>query len=154
MTEEEYRFVQAVAKPFPGSRVLEVGSRNINGTIRPIFQGCEYLGIDLYPGEGVDLVMDAEKMAFPDGFFDGVVSTSTLEHVARIWMACEEMQRVLKRGGWIIVTCCGIAFPQHDYPQDYWRITLATWPVLFPHIKIECAFDLGNNILGMKGFKP
>ena len=41
---------------FTGTRVLEVGSLDINGSVRPIFTDCEYVGLDLGPGPGVDVI--------------------------------------------------------------------------------------------------
>ena len=38
-------------------KVLEIGSLDINGSVRPLFEDAEYyLGIDMQEGPGVDLV--------------------------------------------------------------------------------------------------
>jgi hypothetical protein len=53
------------------SRVLEVGSHDVYGTIRSCFGSVgDYVGIDLSPGPGVDLVLSAHELSlelFPGG---------------------------------------------------------------------------------------
>jgi hypothetical protein len=46
-----------------------------------------------------------------------------LEHDARVWVSVQEFFRVLKPGGYLIVTTRNIGFPFHEYPHDYWRFT-------------------------------
>ena len=62
---------------FIGKRVLEIGSLDINGAVRSYFEDCEYLGIDLVYGKGVDLVMHGADVGAE---FDVVISTEALEH--------------------------------------------------------------------------
>src|SRR5947208_8594501 len=74
-----------------GKRVLEIGSADRNGSLRPIIESyhpSEYVGIDVEPGPGVDRVAEAGQIAqvFGEESFDLVVSTETLEHI-RDWRA-------------------------------------------------------------------
>ena len=63
-----------------GGRILEVGCRNENGTVREHFHNfSEYLGVDWRAGEGVDKVCLAHEMDF-NHKFDVVISASMLEH--------------------------------------------------------------------------
>ena len=42
------------------TRVIELGSLNVNGGLRHLFPPeCDYIGVDLQPGPGVDVVADA-----------------------------------------------------------------------------------------------
>jgi hypothetical protein len=62
------------------NRILEVGSLNVNGSVRDHFSGfTEYVGVDWRPGPCVDVVCLAENMSF-DHTFDVVISASMLEH--------------------------------------------------------------------------
>src|SRR5215510_8838114 len=107
---------------FAGQEVLEVGSLNINGSVRPFFEGAgTYTGIDLREGPDVDLVMNSHDLQFPDESFDLVISTEMLEHDDRFWASLEEMGRVLKKEGLLIITARGNGFMPHEYPHDYWR---------------------------------
>ena len=51
---------------FEGKRVLEIGSRYVNGSVRPLIERfCkprEYIGIDIEPGRYVDIVLPAEEI--------------------------------------------------------------------------------------------
>jgi len=123
-----------------GARVLEVGSYNENGSVRHLFEdAADYIGIDSRRGPGVDFVMDAHMLEFPQGYFrietdklfDIVVSTEMLEHDSAFWLSLPEMGRVLKPGGYLILTARGIMFPVHGFPSDYWRFTAESFRLLF-----------------------
>jgi len=67
-------------------RILEVGSYNVNGSLRDWILGnlcvTEYVGVDIQlQREYVDVVADASLLPFRDESFDVVISTETLEHV-------------------------------------------------------------------------
>ena len=115
-------------------RTLELGSRDLNGSVRPMFDG-EYVGVDLVKGPGVDLVMDGAALDFPDSHFDLVVSTSHLEHDRTFWLTLREVARVLRPGGFFILTSVA-DFHIHNRP-DYWRFLPDTWPLLMGMAECE-----------------
>lgn len=111
-----------------GKRVLEVGSANVNGSVRPqieAFHPARYLGIDLAPGPGVDLAVPGGVEAFaplrPD-HYDLVVSCEMLEHAQRWEQAFRAMASMVAPGGALVLTCRGPGFPFHN-PPDHWRFT-------------------------------
>ena len=107
---------------FAGKGVLEVGSLDVNGSVRPLFAGAGcYTGIDFRVGPGVDALMNAHNLGFGDESFDVVISTEMLEHDDEFWLSMVEMGRVLKRQGLLIITARGNGFMPHDYPADFWR---------------------------------
>jgi len=123
-----------------GARVLEVGSYNENGSVRDLFKSAaDYIGIDSRRGPNVDFVLDAHHIEFPQGYFrietnklfDIVVCVEMLEHDSAFWLSLPEMGRVLKPGGYLILTARGILFPVHAYPNDYWRFTAESFRLLF-----------------------
>lgn len=75
-----------VSRLGPFQSVLEVGSRNVNGGIRDLFPGSDYLGIDIADGPGVDIVVDASNGWTPPQRYALVVCCETFEHTAR-WPA-------------------------------------------------------------------
>lgn len=87
--------------------ILEVGSYNVNGTVRPLFSG-PYVGLDMTAGPGVDVVGVAKALPFQDAEFEVVVSTEMLEHDATFWLSLAEMGRVLKEGGELFLTFRGM----------------------------------------------
>jgi len=61
--------------------VLEVGSLDINGTIRDLYDNpIRYVGVDVGPGPGVDVVANGENLDYPDNSFDIAVSAECFEH--------------------------------------------------------------------------
>ncbi len=60
-----------------------------------------YIGLDLFPCEGVDIVIDLEKENLPytNENIDEIIMHHTLEHLANAWEFMFEICRVLKVGG-------------------------------------------------------
>jgi len=109
-------------------KVLEIGSYNVNGSVRWLFKG-DYTGIDREAGPGVDLLMNASDMDLDDHSFDVVVSTSQLEHDPTFWLTLAEVGRVLRSGGHFILTTHTTGFPPHNGP-DFYRFLDDTWRLL------------------------
>lgn len=103
-------------------RVLDVGSYNVNGSLKDI---CETVGVDMRKGSGVDVVCNASDLVAQFGAksFDTVLTAETFEHVEDWRAATRAMWDVLKPGGWLIATMASVAKCKHDYPNDYWRMT-------------------------------
>ena len=99
---------------FKNLSVLECGSLNINGTVRDFFDNCEYLGIDLGEGNGVDLVVEATHLySAPPESFDVVISCEMLEHDMYYDLSLTHMCSLLKPGGMLIITCATHGRPEH-----------------------------------------
>lgn len=124
-----HAWVAGIAAELTGV-TLEVGSLNVNGTVRDLFAG-PYVGVDMRPGPGVDQIAVASALPFPDRSFDTVVSTEMLEHDPTFWLSIPEMARVLRPGGHLLLTARGNGFPTHDYPADYWRFSPSAFALLF-----------------------
>jgi SAM-dependent methyltransferase len=123
-------FVAAVAEAMPlQGPVYEFGSFLVDGqeevaNLRPLFPGRTYVGCDLRPGPGVDLVQDMADLSLADGTAGTILCLDTLEHVFEASRAVEEMIRVLAPGGTMLISV-PFDFRIHDYPSDYWRFTPA-----------------------------
>ena len=128
MTRFLHGMIRAIAEAFPvPAPVYEIGSYQVEGQealidLRGLFAGREYLGIDFRAGPGVDLVADVEKLPFPDASVGTVLALSTFEHVRHFWKGFDEVYRVLRPDGVLIVSC-PFYFHVHGYPSDYWRFT-------------------------------
>lgn len=114
MHPTSYAFVEfQVARYGPFESVLEVGSRDINGTVRPIFEdSSKYLGIDMEPGPGVDEVVHVTDLA--KWGFHCIVSTNALEHDPKAGESLAAMWSRLRKGGFLILTCAGPGFGEHS----------------------------------------
>lgn len=86
--------------------LLEFGSRDVNGGIRDLFTGWDYLGVDRVPGRGVDAVADAAMFDTPKRY-DVVACCEAFEH-AENWRAIvANAFRLLRPGGLFVGTAAG-----------------------------------------------
>jgi SAM-dependent methyltransferase len=114
---QQQAFVAAVRAAFPaffvGTRVLEVGSLDINGSVRAHFAGGDYVGLDVGPGPGVDVVCQGQDYAAPDGSFDVVLSCETMEHNPYWRETFANMVRLCRPGGLVLMTCATTGRAEH-----------------------------------------
>ena len=129
------RFYETYNRAFDdGFKVVEIGSQNVNGSIRPIFErDCDYTGIDYVEGNGVDIVLtDHYKFPLPDECADIVVSSSCFEHSEMYWLTFLEIMRILKPHGLFYLNAPSNG-GYHLFPVDCWRFypdagnALVTW---------------------------
>lgn len=131
MHASAYRDAAAFAQDYlqrqTSLQILDVGSADINGSLRPIFErdGWEYCGVDLAAGKNVDRVLSSpyEWPELDSDAYDVVVSSQTLEHVPKPWRWLPELVRVVKPGG-LVYVCTPHTIHYHPYPVDCWR----AWP--------------------------
>ncbi len=124
MHESVLDFVKRSTRKLPaGARVLDVGALDINGTARDVItDASEYIGVDLDPGPGVDLVLDAHRLdaELEPGSFDIVLCLEMLEHDEAPWLTVAQLARMVRPGGLVLITARGNGFPEHNRP-DRWR---------------------------------
>ena len=110
-------------------KILDVGSYDVNGSLRPIFEKGQYIGMDMEAGPNVDIVGKSHNIPFPNDHFDIVVSSSCFEHDDMFWITFLEICRVTKPGGYVYIQA-----PQnghyHAHPVDNWRFYADSWKAL------------------------
>jgi SAM-dependent methyltransferase len=102
--------------------LLDVGAGNrpFEGWYRPLTTWS--VAIDVVPAPDLGALSLANALPFSDRSFDTVMCTSVLEHVEEPERAVEEMARVLKPGGRLLITV-PFLYPTHEAPFDFWRTT-------------------------------
>lgn len=118
---------------FSHCNVLDIGSADINGSNRFLFNYREYLGVDIGDGENVDLVVKgAADMAYKLRYlkFHAVISTEVLEHAEDWVLLVRGALQLLDERGMLILTCAGPERSEHGtrrsepamspYTQDYY----------------------------------
>jgi glycosyl transferase family 1/methyltransferase family protein len=98
------------------ARVVELGSRDINGSVRLLFAPeVAYVGVDHWAGAGVDVVAEAENYTPPDGAApDLVICSETLEHARDPEAVARNAVRIAAPGGRVLITCASPARAPHS----------------------------------------
>lgn len=130
------------AHAIPARSVLDLGGRDVNGTVRDLFPGAKFVAVDPIPGPGVDVVGDGTVVDLGHGEWDVVLCLEVLEHVD------DDTARALLVNGWkhvalggrMIVTAAGPGRAPHsavtgylldDNPAEFYRNVdvplLAAW---------------------------
>ena len=98
---------------FNSKKVLDIGSLDINGTAKTWFDNCEYIGIDVGPGKGVDIVCEGQNLDHPDNHYDVVVTFECFEHNPYWYETFLNMYRMLKPNGFFILSCATTGRHEH-----------------------------------------
>ena len=110
MDSTTINFLESIKKSSPdlfkNSCVLEVGSKDVNGTIKEKFDNCEYTGVDIQSGPGVDIV--GHLCDITDSLhnsYDLVLCMNVLEH-DRLWRkTLIECCNLVSESGKIVIVC-------------------------------------------------
>lgn len=120
MHQQQRQFIRSVAACHPdqfrGTSVLELGSYNINGSVREFFSDpAEYVGVDWRPGPDVDIVSLCHELEFDGGpRFDVLISSEMLEHDPHWQGSIKRGLEYLKPEGLVIITCAAPARGAHE----------------------------------------
>ena len=139
MHRDSYLEMQRILYQRAGvANLLDVGSFNVNGSYRPIAASMawQYTGVDILPGNNVDVVSDDPyRFPFDDGQFDIVISGSVMEHVEAIWLWIPELARLIRPGGMLAIIT-HTHWKYHAHPVDCWRIMPDGMRFLFDETKV------------------
>lgn len=138
--------ILAEAYDFP-EPIYEFGSFQVPGQknradLRFFFAGKKYIGGDIQKGPGVDRVLDLHKIDLPDESVGSVLIIDTLEHVEDCRRALDEVYRILKPGGILVINSV-MYFPIHNYPLDYWRFTPEAFKSLLSRFGVSIVEPVG-----------
>jgi SAM-dependent methyltransferase len=108
----------------PGVRVADVGcgEQPFRSLIEKL--GGSYTGIDIAQNSAgsVDIVAGIDSIPLPTASFDLVLCSEVLEHVSDTTAAFAELARLCRIGGSIVLTT-PFAYPLHEEPHDFVRLT-------------------------------
>lgn len=121
MHNEAYAWVRDHATADPVT-VLDIGGRNINGSVRDQFPNAAYTAMDIRPGDGVDIVADAATWHPCGESWDVVVCTEVFEHTADWKLICLTAFTSLREGGQFIATMAGPGRPEHSAVDGGWQL--------------------------------
>ena len=111
-------------KKYAKGRLLDIGCGNkpYKDIIDPIVN--EYIGCDIVQSNDhkADILCEATMIPLPDASFDTIISTQTIEHVADHQKMISESYRLLKNGGYLVISG-PMYWPLHEEPYDFFRFT-------------------------------
>jgi hypothetical protein len=127
--------------------------------LRPFFPGKKYIGCDMRKGPGVDRIANVHDSDFAAESIGTVLLLETLEHVQFPIRAMEEVHRILKPNGAVMLSS-QMNYPIHDV-HDYWRFTPEAFLTLLKDFPFAFADSAGDPLfppavigVGVKGNLP
>ena len=102
---------------FKDMNVLDVGSLDINGSVRDLFDGGTYIGVDVGHGPGVDVVCFGENLDYEDQSFDVCLSAECFEHNPE-WIATF-LNMVRMCSGLVLVSCATTGRAEHGTSRSH-----------------------------------
>ena len=113
--KEQVDYVNRIKSKFPNyfenQKVLGIGTFNVCGSEDEFFKNCDYSGLDLGPGPGVDIVCPAQDYDAPDETYDTIISCECFEHNPFYKETIVNAVRLLKKGGLFLFTCATTGRP-------------------------------------------
>jgi ubiquinone/menaquinone biosynthesis C-methylase UbiE len=131
----EWRNMLEWLDPKEGERILDIACGGGVLSLKIAEKGCEVYGVDLSKDaikyaehlaerEGITcefVVGSAEDLPYPDGYFDKVICSSSLEHFKDDIRALKEMHRVLKPNGSVVLTTDSFNYPISEELKEMHR---------------------------------
>lgn len=93
--------------------MLDVGSGDINGNNRFLFENCEYDGNDVIEARNVTIVSKTKDLPFEDNIFDTIISTECFEHDPEYKDSFLKIYKMLKSDGLLCFTCASTGRHEH-----------------------------------------
>lgn len=123
-----------------GKTLLDVAPQAHKGA-REFWSRVVIQTLDINPDGEADFTADiCAHTGIPSGTFDFILCTEVLEHTLQPFHAVAEMHRILKTGGWLMLSV-PFNFRIHGPLPDCWRFTehglRALLNGLFSHVQIN-----------------
>jgi SAM-dependent methyltransferase len=114
---QQIKYFEVLSRHYPEmfrrARVAEVGSLDINGSVRQCFSECTYVGYDLELGPGVDVAEQGQLIGAATASFDTVVSAECFEHNPYWVETFANMLRISAPGGLVASSCASLGRQEH-----------------------------------------
>ena len=112
------------AEPKLRGKLLDVGCGK--KPYASLLSCTQHIGVDVatspHRGQQMDQIFDGVILPFEDGEFDSLLCTEVLEHCTDPQRLTREMWRVLRPGGYALITA-PMVYHHHEEPWDYQRLT-------------------------------
>jgi len=150
--KEQINYVNSIKEKLPqyfiNQHVLGIGTFNVCGTENSFFEKCNYLGLDLGPGPGVDIICPAQDYDAPDNTYDVIISCECFEHNPFYKETIQNAVRMLKSGGLFLFTCATTGRPVHGtkYLEEESKQKFKDWKTMPNVLKENWDNDYYKNL--------
>lgn len=131
-------FIKNCAKKLNDTELtlLEIGPEE-RSEVKTYFNNCDIKTLDIVSDYNPDIVGDITKYNshILDSSFDIITCLEVLEHTVNPFNAIEELRRILKHGGYLMVSA-PLNWRIHGPIPDCWRFTEFGWKVLLKDFDI------------------
>lgn len=103
MHAEALAFVKAATADLEAGVAVDLGGRNINGSVKTVLPGWNVTAVDIMDGPGVDEVGDAASWGKARSA-DLVTCCEVLEHTPDAEAIVANAARLLRKGGLLVIT--------------------------------------------------
>ncbi|EKD56839.1 MAG: hypothetical protein ACD_58C00072G0005 [uncultured bacterium] len=117
--------------------VLDIGGRDRGNFKKPKISVQKWIFLDIQEKNHPDLVQDVANMHdVKSKTVDVVCAIELFEHVRSPEAGLNEIYRILKKNGTLILSC-PFLFPIHGDPDDWQRWTESKWMLTLNNLKFE-----------------
>lgn len=146
-------FVKSIlGEYFSNKKVLDVGSGDINGNNRYLFDDCSYDGNDVVEAPNVTIVSKTKDLSFPNETFDTIISTECFQIDPTHKESFKKIYDMLKHNGLFLFTCASTNRQEHGTKRMHPYVSYATMADVHgmcDYYKNLTVLDL-NSVLNLK----
>jgi len=123
--------------------VMDVGAKL--APYKNLIPATQYLRLDIDPDSKPDICSDLHDIQGYDNYFDTVIATEVLEHLYNPQLAINQLYKILKPGG-VMILSTRFIHRLHPDPQDYYRFTPDSFNYLMREFSKVEIFHHGNRL--------
>lgn len=146
--KEQQRFLLHCIREFSRSetigKVLEVGSYDVNGSLRAHLAVDRYVGVDLVEGPGVDEVGYGHEVDLGVATYDVAFAGEVFEHDPHFLHTFANLVRHVRPGGLVLFTCATKGRPEHGTRRTDLNDSPGTQSVGLDYYKNVAEVDFKN----------
>ena len=119
-----FRNIKKISNYLKGGKLLDFGCGS--KPYEKLFNVDQYIGVDVkktghnHINSKIDVFYDGKVMPFRNNEFDHIFTSEVIEHIFNIEDVLIELNRILKKGGFLGLTC-PFVWDEHEKPYDFAR---------------------------------
>lgn len=124
---QKYDLITRISQKYFNGKFLDIGCGKMPYKMEVVKSVEEYIGVDIKNDSYQDIIKpdfywDGSVLPFENDLIDSSMLIEVLEHVPQPEKTLREINRVLKKGGYLLITV-PFLWTLHDVPNDEYRYT-------------------------------